>query len=175
LLLALAQTLKVDSGSCSNLKYCLRFLLQPKFQTPAGVHSGQWWHFFRLRLRSCFKLFKSGCGSGSGNFSNFQIRFLFRLRLHSSIQPKFTHVCTYDRTDSCYWKNWKVTPDGSEGKTLNPPESTPALRFHGHLWLRCQAKFVTSAKFVTCYCFSVILLLRIKKLSLVITFSMYVV
>jgi len=28
---------------------------------------------------------------------------------------------------------------------------------------RCQAKFLTSAKFLTCYCFSVILLLRIKK------------
>jgi len=28
---------------------------------------------------------------------------------------------------------------------------------------RCQAKFLTSAKFLTCYCFSVISLLRIKK------------
>ena len=40
---------------------------------------------------------------------------------------------------------------------------------------RCQAKFLTSAKFLTCCCFSVILLLRIKKLSLAISFSMCVV
>jgi len=32
--------LSVDSGSGSNLKYWLRLLLQPKMQTPAGVHSG---------------------------------------------------------------------------------------------------------------------------------------
>jgi len=42
-------------------------------------------HFFRLRLRSCFKTFESG--SGSGNFSILRIRLLFRLRLQSTIQP----------------------------------------------------------------------------------------
>jgi len=40
---------------------------------------------------------------------------------------------------------------------------------------RCQAKFLTSAKFLTCYCYSVILLLRIHKQSLAFTFLMYVV
>jgi len=40
---------------------------------------------------------------------------------------------------------------------------------------RCQAKFLTSAKFLTCYCFSVILRLRRKKNSLAITFLMCVV
>jgi len=43
-------------------------------------------HFFRLRLRSCLKLFESWSGSGFGNFSNLRIRILFRLRLQSSIQ-----------------------------------------------------------------------------------------
>jgi len=28
---------------------------------------------------------------------------------------------------------------------------------------RCQAKFLTSAKFLICYCFSVVLIIRIKK------------
>ena len=44
-----------------------------------GVQS----RFFRLRLRSCSKIFESG----SGNFSNIRIGLLFRLRLQSSIQP----------------------------------------------------------------------------------------
>jgi len=35
----------------------------------------------------------------------------------------------------------------------------PTKRF----WLRCQAKFLTPARFLTCYCLSVILLLRTKK------------
>ena len=39
-------------------------------------------HFFRLR--SCSEIFESG------NFFNLRIRLLFRLRLQSSIQPKFT-------------------------------------------------------------------------------------
>jgi len=34
-------------------------------------------HFFRLRLRSCHKIFESG----SGKFLNLRIRLLFRLRL----------------------------------------------------------------------------------------------
>jgi len=38
-------------------------------------------HFFRLRLRSCSKIFESGCGYSS----NLRIRLLFRLRLQSSI------------------------------------------------------------------------------------------
>jgi len=37
------------------------------------------------------------------------------------------------------------------------------IRFFTNFWLRCQAKFLTSAKFLTCYCFWVILLVRIKK------------
>jgi len=42
------------------------------------------------------------------------------------------------------------------------------------LTIQCQAKFLTSAKFLTCCCLSVILLLRIKKKSLAITFLMCV-
>jgi len=41
------------------------------------------------------------------------------------------------------------------------------VQFFPYFWLRvrirCQAKFLASAKFLTCCCFSVILLLRIKK------------
>jgi len=55
-------------------------------------------HFLRLRLRSCSKIFESGSGSESGNFSTLRIRLLFRLRLQSSIQPKFTHVFTSEMT-----------------------------------------------------------------------------
>jgi len=40
-------------------------------------------HFFRLRLRSCSKIFESG----SGYSLTLRIRLLFRLRLQSSIQP----------------------------------------------------------------------------------------
>jgi len=83
-------------------------------------------HFFRLRLRPCFKIFESG--SGYGNFSDLKIRLLFRLRL-PSIHPKFTHA----------FKKWprrlmlraKLRSDsgsgfsqnfdsGSEKKTQNP-------------------------------------------------------
>jgi len=45
-------------------------------------------HFFRLRLGSCSKIFESW----SGNSSNLKIRLLFKLRLQSLIQQKFTHV-----------------------------------------------------------------------------------
>ena len=50
-------------------------------------------HFFRLRLRSCSKIFESGSVSGSGNFSNVRIRLLFRLRLQSR-KPKITNGLT---------------------------------------------------------------------------------
>jgi len=40
---------------------------------------------------------------------------------------------------------------------------------------QCQAKFLTSSKVLTYYCLSVILLLRVKKLSLAISFLMCVV
>jgi len=49
-----------------------------------GGRSGS--HFFRLR--SCSEIFESG------NFFNLRIRLLFRLRLQSSIQPKFTPALT---------------------------------------------------------------------------------
>jgi len=54
-----------------------------------------------------------------------------------------------DHTDSCYCRNWKVTPDpgpvshkflppgsdpGPNEKHRNLLESTPTIRIHGHLW-----------------------------------------
>ena len=47
-------------------------------------------HFFRLRFRSCSKIFEFRSGE-SENFSNSKIRLQFRLRL-PSMQPKFTNV-----------------------------------------------------------------------------------
>jgi len=43
--------------------------------------------FFRLRLRSCSKIFESGPGSWFGKFSNLRNRLVFRFRLQSLIQP----------------------------------------------------------------------------------------
>ena len=39
----------------------------------------------------------------------------------------------------------------------------PGVGFLNENRIRCQAKFLTSAKFLTCYCFSVILIHRVKK------------
>ena len=58
--------------------------------------------------------------------------------------------------------------------------STDPIRFFKMCWILpdsspeiwCQVKFLTSAEFLTCDCFSVILLLKIKKWSLAITFMM---
>jgi len=60
--------LNVNSGSCSgsNLKYWLRLLLQPKMQTPTGVHSGapardhlwslvwKWWYATEIEFSRLF-------------------------------------------------------------------------------------------------------------------------
>jgi len=46
-------------------------------------------------------------------------------------------------------------------KNLNPRNLDKSVRISLFLIrIRCQAKFLTSAKFLACYCFSVILLLR---------------
>jgi len=55
---------------------------------PSNIRDGRRF-FFRLPLRSCSKIFESW--SGSGNFSNLRIRFLFRLRYHRS-NREFTLV-----------------------------------------------------------------------------------
>ena len=91
-----------------------------------GLHArGGRSHFFRLRLRSCSKIFESG----SGNISNFSIWLLFTLRL-PSIQPKSTHVFSLemtaqtffrnDRTNSCCCRNRKVTPDPVSSEISDP-------------------------------------------------------
>ena len=63
-------------------------------------------HFFRLRLRSWSKILESG----SGNFSNLRTRLLFRLRLRSSIRNLHMFCLRNDHTDSCYCRNWNMTP-----------------------------------------------------------------
>ena len=62
----------------------LRLLIVDFPRQTRGDRSGS--HFFRLR--SCSEIFESG------NFFNLRIRLLFRLRLQSSIQPKFTPALT---------------------------------------------------------------------------------
>jgi len=52
--------------------------LQAQYATTGGRS-----HFFRLRLRSCSKIFESG----SGNASNLRIRIPFRLWPQSLMQP----------------------------------------------------------------------------------------
>jgi len=64
----------------------------PQFMPTMILIRGGRSQFFRLRLRSCSKLFESR--SGSGNFSHLRIWLLFRPRLQSSIQPYLTHVFT---------------------------------------------------------------------------------
>jgi len=106
-------------------------------------------HFIRLQLRSCSKIFESG----SGNFSNLRIRPLFRLRN----LPMF--YLRNDRTDSCYCRNGKMTPDPDQvsHKFLTPvldtgpkekrrilPESTPALRIRYHLCIDRRVSVVRS-------------------------------
>ena len=100
-------------------------------------------HFFRLRLHSCSKMFESGswifqiwesdyCSDSAYHRSNRNLPMLFLRNGHP---------------DSCYCRNWEVTPalGGVLHKILTPgadlgpkkyrilPESTPALRIHGHL------------------------------------------
>ena len=60
----------------------LLWIFHPFVETRGGQS-----HFFWLRLRSCSKIFESGSGSGSGNFSILSIRLLFRLRQQSPMQP----------------------------------------------------------------------------------------
>jgi len=82
-----------------------------------GLHArGGRSHFFRLRLRSCSKIFESG----SGNISNFSIWLLFTLRL-PSIQPKSTHVFSLEMT----------------------AQTPVAAEIEKWLRIRCQAKFLT--------------------------------
>jgi len=57
----------------------------------------------------------------------------------------------------------------SGGKTLGATPQDQSYASRQSSGRPCQAKFLTSTKFLTC-CFSVILLLRIKKLHLVILF-----
>ena len=70
---------------------------------------GGWSHFFRLRLRSCSKMFDSGSGlailqiweSDSCSDSGYNHRSSRNL-------PMFLRN---DHAESCYCRNWKLTPD----------------------------------------------------------------
>jgi len=139
-----------DTGSCSG-KNCrlrpesTRALRLRDWCRPGPTFRGGRSHFFRLRLRSCSKIFWSGSESGSCTFSNVRIRLLFRLRLPSPIQPNLSMFLLkkwLHRRSYCW--NWKVTPGPFFHKFLTPapgpkekrrilPESTPALRIHAHL------------------------------------------
>jgi len=66
------------------------------------------------------------------------------------------------------------TPDKTE-KVRSSEIKTAVATLLATCRCQCQAKFLTSAKFLTCCCFSVVLLLRTTKLSLAIAFSVCVV
>jgi len=111
-----------------------------------GLKSENWqvrnfdWHrsnFFRLRLRSCSKIFESG------------FRQFFKVENPTPVKtpaPTIIYQCFYlrnDHIDSCSFRNWKVTPDpvspkfltpGLKEKRRIPPESTPTLRVRTHFW-----------------------------------------
>jgi len=67
-----------------NLPFVPSLATNGKLTQNTSLHiSGGRSHFFRLRLRSCSKIFQFG--SGSGNSSILRIRPLFGLRLQSLI------------------------------------------------------------------------------------------
>jgi len=93
-------------------------------------------------------------------FQNFSIRIRVRkyfkfenptpVQTPATIDPTEIYPCFCSRNDHegpCYCRNWKVTPgpvfhkfltsgpnQGPKDKRKIQPESTPALRIHGHLW-----------------------------------------
>jgi len=104
------------------------------FQTPVRFLFQNFW--IRVRVRLLFK------------FKN-----LAPVRTPATIiNPTLIYPCFYlrnDDTDPCFCPNWKLTPDpGPEEKRRILPESPPVNR------TRYQAKFLTSAKFLTWCCFS---------------------
>jgi len=65
--------------------------------------------FFKLLLRSCSNIFQSWSGSG-----NFQIWESDPVQNPATIDPTKMYpwfILRNDHTDSCYCRNWKVTPD----------------------------------------------------------------
>ena len=119
-------------------------------------------HFFRLRLRSCCKIFQSLTGSGSGKFFKFDSPT--PVQTPATIDPNKIYVCFHlinDHADCCYCRNWKAAPDpgpvflifmtpslGPNEKRRILPESTLVLRIHGHLCQRgteqCVSKLFCS-------------------------------
>jgi len=67
------------------------------------------------------------------------------------MKPKFQSL----GLEPCFWKKSQSVASGV----------WTGIRFSNlkKFRTRCQAKFLTSAKFLTCYCFSVILLLRVRE------------
>jgi len=71
--------------------------------------------------------------------------------LNKKQDATYCAMCTYKCTS-------EVGPDPDNQSRLRPDSA-----FLFQTRTRCQAKFLISAKFLTCYCFSVILFLWIKK------------
>jgi len=54
----------------------------------------------------------------------------------TNINSTLIYPCLYlenDHTDSCYCRNWKVTPGPKEKRRIRP-ESTPVIRIRSHLY-----------------------------------------
>jgi len=83
------------------------------------------------------------------------------------IDPTVIYQCFYlrnDHTDSCYCRNWEVTPDpgpvfpkfltpgpdpGPKEKRRILPESTPVIRIRSHLWSLSSTPEVIGVTFLT--------------------------
>jgi len=114
-------------------------------------------YFFRPRLHSCSKIFESG----SGDFFLFEnpspVQTTDSGNSHRSNRNLPMFYLRNDHTDSCYWRNWKVTPDPGQVflKPLTPgptekrrilQDSTPAFQIRYHLWPR-----VDSSRILYCF------------------------
>jgi len=100
------------------------------FQTPTPLLFQHFW--IRIRVQQFFK-FEKPCPVQTPA---------------TIIDPTVIYPCFYlrnDQTDSCYWRDWKLSPDpgpifhkfltpGPKVKRRILPESTPALRIPSHLW-----------------------------------------
>ena len=134
----------LKASSSETMSYISRGLLLFTVSACRGDRS----HFFKLWLRSCSKMFESVSGSGSGYSTNLRIRLPFRLRLQPSFKRNLpTFYLKNVRTDSCYCRNGKVTPDPgmvfhkffTPGPDPRPKEkrailqeSTPVIRVRSH-------------------------------------------
>jgi len=98
----------------------------------------EWSHFFRLRLRSCSKLFEpdpeifqiwkpDSCSDSGYHRSNWQFSQIFTYEITNTLLSKL-------KSDSTSGSGFSQIFPGTKETLRILPESNPALRIHGHLW-----------------------------------------